>query len=152
MPHNPVSGDDNAAAPAVAGADPAPLGGSGASSSVTNYATGSIGASADHSDMPPDIGEAPEGALRTAALDRMDLHVPFDEDRPALWVPLAVTTNLSINFLKRPGARDLIAEARLFKLGKRLAVGEVELRSDSDNDLVAHVTSTYSIPDERPSE
>jgi uncharacterized protein (TIGR00369 family) len=62
------------------------------------------------------------------------------------WVPLAVTTNLSINFLKRPGARDLIAEARLFKLGKRLAVGAVELRSDGDDDLVAHVTSTYSIP------
>ena len=62
------------------------------------------------------------------------------------WVPLAVTTNLSINFLKRPGARDLIAEARLFKLGKRLAVGEVDLRSDGDDELVAHVTSTYSIP------
>lgn len=62
------------------------------------------------------------------------------------WVPLAVTTNLSINFLKRPGARDLLAEAQLFKLGKRLAVGEVALRSDGDDDLVAHVTSTYSIP------
>jgi uncharacterized protein (TIGR00369 family) len=62
------------------------------------------------------------------------------------WVPLAVTTNLSINFLKKPGARDLLAEARLFKLGKRLAVGEVGLRSDGDDDLVAHVTSTYSIP------
>ena len=62
------------------------------------------------------------------------------------WVPLAVTTNLSINFLKKPGPRDLLAEARLFKLGKRLAVGEVALRSDGDDDLVAHVTSTYSIP------
>lgn len=62
------------------------------------------------------------------------------------WVPLAVTTNLTINFLKRPGPRDLIAEARLFKLGKRLAVGEVDLRSDGDDDLVAHVTSTYSVP------
>jgi uncharacterized protein (TIGR00369 family) len=62
------------------------------------------------------------------------------------WVPLAVTTNLSINFLKKPGARDLLAEAQLFKLGKRLAVGEVALRSDGDDDLVAHVTSTYSIP------
>jgi len=65
------------------------------------------------------------------------------------WVPLAVTTNLSINFLKKPGARDLLAEARLFKLGKRLAVGEVKLRSDGDDDLVAHVTSTYSIPADR---
>jgi uncharacterized protein (TIGR00369 family) len=65
------------------------------------------------------------------------------------WVPLAVTTNLSINFLKKPGARDLLAEARLFKLGKRLAVGEVGLRSDGDDELVAHVTSTYSIPADR---
>ncbi len=62
------------------------------------------------------------------------------------WVPLAVTTNLTINFLKKPAARDLIAEARLIKLGKRLAVGEVGIRSDGEEDLVAHVTSTYSIP------
>jgi uncharacterized protein (TIGR00369 family) len=62
------------------------------------------------------------------------------------WVPLAVTTNLTINFLKKPGPRDLLAEARLFKLGRRLAVGEVALRSDGSDDLVAHVTSTYSIP------
>jgi uncharacterized protein (TIGR00369 family) len=62
------------------------------------------------------------------------------------WVPLAVTTNLTINFLKKPAARDLVAEARLIKLGKRLAVGEVGIRSDGDDALVAHVTSTYSIP------
>ena len=62
------------------------------------------------------------------------------------WVPLAVTTNLTINFLRKPAARDLIAEARLLKLGKRLAVGEIAIRSDGDDDLVAHVTSTYSIP------
>jgi uncharacterized protein (TIGR00369 family) len=62
------------------------------------------------------------------------------------WVPLAVTTNLTINFLKKPGPRDLLAEARLFKLGKRLAVGEVGIRSEGSDDLVAHVTSTYSIP------
>ena len=62
------------------------------------------------------------------------------------WVPLAVTTNLNINFLKKPRARDLLAEARLIKTGKRLVVGEVALHSDGDDDLVAHVTSTYSIP------
>ncbi len=62
------------------------------------------------------------------------------------WVPLAVTTNLTINFLKKPAACDLLAEARLIKLGKRLAVGEVGIRSDGQDDLVAHVTSTYSIP------
>ena len=61
-------------------------------------------------------------------------------------VALAVTTNLNINFLKKPAPRDLIAECRLIKLGKRLAVGEVSLFSDGDEDLVAHCTSTYSIP------
>ena len=61
-------------------------------------------------------------------------------------VPLAVTTNLNINFLRKPEARDLVAECRLLKLGKRLAVGEVTLRSEGMQEPVAHVTSTYSIP------
>jgi uncharacterized protein (TIGR00369 family) len=62
------------------------------------------------------------------------------------WVPLAVTTNLTINFLKKPAPRDLLAEVRLIKLGRRLAVGEVGIRSEGEDDLVAHVTTTYSIP------
>jgi uncharacterized protein (TIGR00369 family) len=65
------------------------------------------------------------------------------------WVPLAVTINLSINFLRKPPQRDLFAEARLIKLGKRLAVAEIGIRSDGAQDLVAHATSTYSIPPER---
>jgi uncharacterized protein (TIGR00369 family) len=62
------------------------------------------------------------------------------------WVPLAVTTNLTINFLRKPAARDLLAEAHLMKIGKRLAVGEIAIRSAGEEDLVAHATSTYSIP------
>lgn len=62
-------------------------------------------------------------------------------------VPLAVTTNLNINFLQRPRPdADLIAEAHLLKLGKRLAVGEVSLFSEGEDMPVAHVTCTYSIP------
>jgi uncharacterized protein (TIGR00369 family) len=61
-------------------------------------------------------------------------------------VGLAVTINLNINFLRRPAPRDLVAEGRLLKLGKQLAVGEVTIRSDGDGDPVAHVTATYSIP------
>lgn len=60
--------------------------------------------------------------------------------------PLAVTTNLNINFLRKPAAADLIADARLMKVGKRLAVGEVSLYSDGSDERVAHVTSTYSLP------
>ena len=62
------------------------------------------------------------------------------------WVPLAVTTNLNINFLRKPAARDLIAEVKLIKLGKRLAVGEVEIFCDGEDEMVAHATATYSIP------
>ena len=61
-------------------------------------------------------------------------------------VPLAVTTNLNINFLRKPAQRDLIAEVKLIKLGKRLAVGDVAIYSDGEEDMVAHATSTYSIP------
>jgi len=61
-------------------------------------------------------------------------------------VEMAVTTNLNINFLRKPAPVDVIAVARMLKLGKRLAVGEVELFSDGDPDMVAHVTATYSIP------
>jgi uncharacterized protein (TIGR00369 family) len=61
-------------------------------------------------------------------------------------VPLAVTINLNINFLRKPAPGDLIAEARLLKLGRRLATGEVSIRAGGDELPVAHVTSTYSIP------
>lgn len=65
-------------------------------------------------------------------------------------VGLAVTTNLGINFLnKAPAGHDVIAEGRLMKLGKRLAVGEVTLFSAAGPDPVAHVTATYSIPPKR---
>ena len=67
-------------------------------------------------------------------------------------VKLAVTTNFNINFLRKPLPGDLLAEGKIIKLGKRLAVIEVILFSkagDSDSaarDPVAHATGTYSIP------
>ena len=62
-------------------------------------------------------------------------------------VGLAVTTNLNINFLRKckPG-QDVLAAAKLMKLGKRLAVGEVNLLSGTSPDPIAHVTATYFIP------
>ena len=61
-------------------------------------------------------------------------------------VALAVTTNLAFNFLRKPAPADLVAKARLLKLGKRLAVGEVSLYSAGSDDIVCHATGTYSIP------
>jgi uncharacterized protein (TIGR00369 family) len=61
-------------------------------------------------------------------------------------VPLAVTTNLNINFLRKPAPVDVIAKAEMLKLGRRLAVGSVTMFSDGDDEPVAHATVTYSIP------
>jgi len=65
-------------------------------------------------------------------------------------VELAVTTNLCINFLRKPPPGDLIATAKILKLGKRLAVCEALLHSEAAGfgagRPVAHVTGTYSIP------
>jgi uncharacterized protein (TIGR00369 family) len=61
-------------------------------------------------------------------------------------VELAVTTNLSINFLSKPPAGELLADGRLLKLGKRLAVCEIHIHSRQSDVLVAQATATYSIP------
>lgn len=62
-------------------------------------------------------------------------------------VALAVTTSLNINFLRKPvPEKAILAEARLLKLGKRLAVGEISIFSEGEEEPVAHVTATYSIP------
>lgn len=61
-------------------------------------------------------------------------------------VKLAVTTNLNINFLRKPEPRNLVAKGSMLKLGKRLAVMAVDVYSEGSDDLVAHTTGTYSIP------
>lgn len=63
-------------------------------------------------------------------------------------VALAVTTNLNINFISKPEG-DLVADATLLKLGKRLAVCEISICSKAKGVLVAHATATYSIPPNR---
>lgn len=65
-------------------------------------------------------------------------------------VPLAVTTNLNINFLRRPTAgKAIIGASKLIKLGRVLAVGEVLVYSQGASELVAHAVGTYSIPQRR---
>ncbi len=62
-------------------------------------------------------------------------------------VPLAVTTSLNINFLRKPAAdRDILGVCKLLKVGRTLAVGEVSLYSEGSDQPVAHATGTYSIP------
>ncbi|PIE08983.1 MAG: thioesterase [Rhodobacterales bacterium] len=63
---------------------------------------------------------------------------------------MAVTTNCSIDFMRKPAAdADLIADCQLHKLGRVLAVGDVLIRSEGQAAPVARATLTYSLPPER---
>lgn len=60
--------------------------------------------------------------------------------------PLTVTSNLNINFLAKPEPVDILARARILRVGKRNGVGECYIYSGSEERMVAHVTANYSIP------
>jgi uncharacterized protein (TIGR00369 family) len=66
-------------------------------------------------------------------------------------VPLAVTTSLHINFLRKPSAdAAIVGDASILKLGRLLAVCEVRIYSEGDADAVAHAIATYAIPRAQP--
>jgi uncharacterized protein (TIGR00369 family) len=62
--------------------------------------------------------------------------------------PLAVTSDLSIHFLRKPGPRDVIGTATILRMGRRLAVGTIAIESDG-GPLVAHATGSYALPMDR---
>lgn len=62
-------------------------------------------------------------------------------------VALAVTTNASIDFMRKPEAgRDLLCDCRILKLGRTLAVGDCLIRSEGAPEPVARCAMTYAIP------
>jgi uncharacterized protein (TIGR00369 family) len=65
-------------------------------------------------------------------------------------VPLAVTTNLNINFLRKPSPHNpIVGVCKLIKVGRILVIGEVALYSERNDEMVAHAVGTYSIPPKR---
>jgi uncharacterized protein (TIGR00369 family) len=58
----------------------------------------------------------------------------------------AVTTNFSVHFLSRPARADVLADGRILRMGRRLAVGEVIMHTLGDLRPVCHATGTYAIP------
>jgi uncharacterized protein (TIGR00369 family) len=61
-------------------------------------------------------------------------------------VELAVTTSMTVHFLTRAAPEDVLAEGRILKLGRRLAVGQVQMRTDGAPEPICQVTGTYAIP------
>lgn len=118
-------------------------------------------------------GKRPSVLIEEVTDDRVRLRMPFNDEllRPGgtiagpvlmsladaalyllvlrnlgLGAAKAATSNLNMSFLRRPPAVDLLAEGRLLKLGRRLAVGDVSLISDGNEDPVAHAVVTYALP------
>ena len=60
---------------------------------------------------------------------------------------MAVTSSLTINFLRKPASAKLVAKAQLIKQGRRLAYGDVFIYSAGLEDPVAHATCTYALPE-----
>jgi uncharacterized protein (TIGR00369 family) len=62
--------------------------------------------------------------------------------------PLAVTTDATVHFLRKPRAGTLVATARLLKVGQRLVVGEVTIEGETDSlGTVMHAVMTYAVPE-----
>lgn len=59
---------------------------------------------------------------------------------------LAVTTDLTFHFLSRPAPVDLLAEGRILKLGRRLAIGDVTIYSEGKPQPICQATGSYAIP------
>lgn len=60
---------------------------------------------------------------------------------------MAVTANMNLNFLNKAAPGDILAEGRLLKLGRKLAVMEVSLYSSAaPGTMVAHATGSYALP------
>jgi uncharacterized protein (TIGR00369 family) len=62
----------------------------------------------------------------------------------------AVTSNLNINFLLRPDPADLVAQARLLRVGRRLSYADVSVTAAGSSEVLAHATGTYALAPSRP--
>jgi uncharacterized protein (TIGR00369 family) len=60
--------------------------------------------------------------------------------------PLTVTSNLNIDFLRKPPPAGLRATGELIKIGRRQALVAIRIHSQADDELVAHCTCTYALP------
>ena len=60
--------------------------------------------------------------------------------------PMAVTTNLNINFLRPCIGNKIIADGRLMKLGQTLAIVEVDVRVEGTDQITSHAIATYALP------
>ena len=74
----------------------------------------------------------------------------FTRDRHR--TPMALTTSLNMSFLRPCKAENVIATATLLKMGRKLAVGEVDIRGESMKGAASHAVVTYSIPQDTFSE
>src|SRR5215470_9304481 len=59
--------------------------------------------------------------------------------------PMAVTSQLDLHFLRKPGAADLVAHGTVLRAGRSLVVGEVKIFSEGFAEPVAHAVGSYAV-------
>ncbi len=109
---------------------------------VTEVSDGRLGMRLDPSDRHLRPGNTVSGPSMVMLADVAAYAIILAHIGP---VALAVTTNLNINFLRKPALAPIFCECRLLKLGKRLAVVDALLTQEGA-EPVAQATATYSIP------
>ena len=62
--------------------------------------------------------------------------------------PMALTSNLNINFMRPCIGSAVIAEAHLLKIGRTLAVISVDIKAEGIDKLSAHAVVNYTLPQE----
>ncbi len=60
--------------------------------------------------------------------------------------PMAVTSNLNINFLRPCIGGAVVADARVMKIGKALAVMDVDIRAEGSDKASSHAVVSYALP------
>ncbi len=82
-------------------------------------------------------GQALMSAADTAMV--IALSGSFGEFRPV------TTVSQNVTFMRPVSQQDVLVEARVLRLGKSLAFGEITLRGANDGKPAAHATTTYAI-------
>ncbi|MEL6374769.1 MAG: PaaI family thioesterase [Pseudomonadota bacterium] len=58
----------------------------------------------------------------------------------------AATSTMTINFLSRPAAKDVLARTSILREGRRTMVIDIAMRTVGESDLVAHAVANYVLP------
>jgi len=110
--------------------------------SVESVASGAVVLRMPYSERLVRVGGTISGQALMSAADTamvIALSASFGAFKPV------TTVSQNITFMRPVAQQDVLVEARVIRLGKTLAFGEITLRGAKDEKVAAHATATYAI-------